>query len=306
MKTDLHQHLWTTPLLDALEQRECPPFIRRSDGVAVVTCAGEQPYAIDVAAQGPGRRQAQLRADGLDRAVIAISSPLGIEALPRAQAQPLIDAHLNGVAALGSAFAAWGPVALDDAGPADVDRVLDRGCIGISIPAGALADHDRLAALDPLLNRVAERAVPLLVHPGPALGDRPAEPALGDPLWWPAVSRYVSQMQLAWLTFVTAGRREHPELEIVFAMLAGGAPLLSERLELRGGPAVALRDPHTHYDTSGYGPALVETTARLVGERQLVFGSDRPVVDPPLLGREALLARNADRLFAGVLVRAAA
>ena len=48
-------------------------------------------------------------------------------------------------------------------------------------------------------------------------------------------------------------------------MLAGGAPLLSERLATRGGPAVDLQDPLTFYDTSSYGPRLVEAMARWVG-----------------------------------------
>ena len=44
-------------------------------------------------------------------------------------------------------------------------------------------------------------------------------------------------MQAAWLTFATHGRRELPRLRVVYAMLAGGGPLLSERLATRGGPA---------------------------------------------------------------------
>ena len=48
-------------------------------------------------------------------------------------------------------------------------------------------------------------------------------------------------------------------------MLAGGAPLLSERLAARGGPAIELRDPLTFYDSSSYGPAMVEAMARCVG-----------------------------------------
>jgi len=45
-------------------------------------CAGEQPYVIDIEAEEPDRRAALLRSDGLDLALIAISSPIGIEALP--------------------------------------------------------------------------------------------------------------------------------------------------------------------------------------------------------------------------------
>jgi hypothetical protein len=80
-------------------------------------------------------------------------------------------------------------------------------------------------------------------------------------------------------------------------MLAGGAPLLSERLAARGGPAIDLHDPLVFYDTSSYGPAAVETMARRVGGGQLIYGTDRPVVEPTPTGREALLAANGARLL---------
>ncbi len=144
---------------------------------------------------------------------------------------------------------------------------------------------------------MAERGAPLFVHPGPAPGWRPSEATLSEPLWWRPLTDYVAQVQAAWLTFATLGRREHPRLRVVFAMLAGGAPLLSERLAARGGPAVDLGDPLSFYDTSSYGPAAVEAMARRVGGEQLVYGSDRPVVEPTPTGREALLAENAGQLL---------
>jgi hypothetical protein len=83
-------------------------------------------------------------------------------------------------------------------------------------------------------------------------------------------------------------------------MLAGGAPLQSERLVSRGGPAVALRDPLTFYDTSSYGPGLVDAMADWVGGVQLVYGSDRPVVEPVRCGRERALMDNAARVMGSV------
>jgi predicted TIM-barrel fold metal-dependent hydrolase len=109
---------------------------------------------------------------------------------------------------------------------------------------------------------------------------------------------YVAQMQAAWLTFTTAGRREHPHLRIVFALLAGGAPLLSERLSARGGPPIELRDPLTFYETSSYGATAIEAMAEIVGTSRLVYGSDRPVIEPsgnPRWG--AILQNNAGELL---------
>lgn len=297
MRIDVHQHIWTTALLDALAARRTLPFVRRSRGLTVLHAAGEQPYVIDRAAEAPVRRASLVDGDGLDLALVALSSAIGVEALPRDQAEELIEAHLEGVLALPGEFAAWGPIALDEADPEDVERLLARGCVGVCLPAGALAGPDALASIAPLLERVAVRGAPLLVHPGPAPGWPPAEATLSEPLWWRPLTDYVAQMQAAWLTLATLGRREHPRLRVVFAMLAGGAPLLSERLAARGGPAVDLRDPLTFYDNSSYGPAAVEAMARRVGGEQLVYGSDRPVVEPTPTGREALLADNGAQLL---------
>jgi hypothetical protein len=139
--------------------------------------------------------------------------------------------------------------------------------------------------------------VPLLVHPGRVPGEIGGEAALGEPLWWRALTDYVAQMQAAWLTFVALGRREHPDLEVAFTMLAGCAPLHSERLAARGGPPIDLRDPLIFYDTSGYGPEAVEAMARRVGGDQLLYGSDRPVVEPLPTPRDETLRANAARVL---------
>ena len=296
-RADVHQHVWTTPLLDALASRDAVPFVRRSKGATVLHCRGEQPYVIQTDAEAPERRAQLVHADGLDLAFVALSSVIGVEALERPAARDLIDAHLEGVGALPREFAAWGPLPLDDLDPDDVDRLLAQGCIGVSLPATALLSRGRLAAARPLLERIASRGAPLFVHPGLVATDDPHEPSLAEPLWWPALTSYVAQMQAAWLTFAALGRHEHPQLRIVFAMLAGGAPLLSERLVARGGPRVELGDPLTFYDTSSYGPIAVESVARVVGSEQLVYGSDRPVIEPTPTGREALLQANAARLL---------
>jgi 6-methylsalicylate decarboxylase len=302
MLVDAHQHIWTRPLLDRLAERDLLPLVRYEDGLTVLHSAAESPYVIDVPAEAPAERAARVHEDGVDLAIVAISSPIGIEALPRESALELIDAHLHGVLALPSEFAAWGPIAVDGAQAEEVDELLARGCVGISLPAGALASLDSLEQLGPVLERAEQRDVPVFVHPGRAPGQRATPSEFGEPLWWRALTDYVSQMQAAWLTFTTLGRREHPELKVVFAMLAGGAPLLAERLDSRGGPPVDLRDPGIFYETSSYGPAAIEMAAIRVGESQLVYGSDRPVIDPRRTGRDRLLQANGARLLAGARV----
>jgi hypothetical protein len=289
-RVDIHQHLWNTPLLDALARRACHPFVRREDGLCMLHLAGEPPCVIDVAAEAPEARERLLDVDGLDAAAIAISSPIGIEMLDPDEARELIATHLDGVLELGHRFAAWGPISIRDPDPADVDEALARGCIGISVPSAALADRDALEAIGPVLERVGERGAPLFIHPG---GFAPRQPSLADPLWWTALTSYVSDMQAAWLTFAAHGRRELPRLRVLFGMLAGGAPMLAERLIARGGPVIDLHDPHTFYDTSSYGPMVVEAMAAWLGPDRLVYGSDRPVIEPVRTGREVELMSNA-------------
>lgn len=303
-RIDIHQHVWTTALLDALSERRCLPFVRHDDGLTVLHSGGELPYVINTDVEAPGPRAELVDADGLDLAVVALSSPIGIEALPREVAAELIGAHLDGVLALGDAFAAWGPVPIEAPDPADVDDVLARGCIGISLPACALAGREALSAIGPVLERVQAHGVPLFVHPGGVATRDAREAALTEPLWWRALTDYVSQMQAGWLTFAAHGRRELPRLRVVFAMLAGLGPLQSERLATRGGPAIDLSDPLTFYDTSSYGPRTIETMAGWVGAGQLVYGSDRPVVEPTPTGRDAELMANAGRLLSGAGVPA--
>jgi hypothetical protein len=304
MKTDIHQHLWTEPLVEALARRRELPFVRDEQGLTVLYGAGERPYVIDLDGEVPARRAELVERDRLDRALVCLSSPLGIEPLPRAQAGELIDAYLDGALALGDRFGVWAPLALAHVEPNDVDSALERGCVGISLPAGALDSIDSLARLAPALARAQSRGAPLFVHPGPGTRLPVSEASLGDPLWWPALTRYVAEMQAAWLVWVTAARRLFPELRVVFAMLAGLAPLHTERLHSRGGPAMRRADPLVFYDTSSYGPRAVGLMERAVGVDQLVYGSDRPVVDPgPHDVRKRLdwelFSENAARVFAG-------
>jgi 6-methylsalicylate decarboxylase len=289
-RVDIHQHVWTTPLLDALARRDCHPFVRRDDGLCVLHLAGELPCVIDEASESTASRSRLLEIDGVELAAVALSSPIGIETLAPDQAHELIDAHLDGVLALGERFVAWGPIGIRRPDPAEVDAVLARGCVGISLPSAALADFDALEAIGQVLEHIQELGAPLFVHPG---GFVARQPSLSDPLWWPALTSYVFDMQAAWLTFVTRGRREFPRLRVVFAMLAGGAPLQTERLTARGGPSFDLHDPLTFYDTSSYGPMVIEAMAAWLGPDRLVYGSDRPVIGPVRTGREVQLMTNA-------------
>jgi hypothetical protein len=302
--TDVHQHLWPEGFVSALSQRACAPSVRKADDGRgwVIAVPGEPDSPFGPATHDPDVRAASLRATGLDRALLCNSTPLGIEALPEDEARPLLDAWHDGVFAAGDAFGVWGALPVHGALPEDVDALLARGAVGISLPAAAIASPAGLEAAGPVLARLALRGAPLFLHPGP-IGPATAPREDAGAAWWPALTTYVGDMQRAWHAFVGWGASAHPELRVCFAMLAGLAPLHVERLALRGGPADAVNNPNIFYDTSSYGPRAIAAMAGVVGLDQLVTGSDRPVVDPPLtapLGERAaavMATTNVHRLL---------
>jgi hypothetical protein len=303
---DVHQHLWPEGFVAELSRRTAPPRLYRSAGEWTLRLDGEPAQRFELAAHDPAARSAALELEGIERALVCLSCPLGVESLPREEAAPLLDAFHAGVRELGGPFGLWGALPLHEPDPADVDDVLDGGAAGVSIPAGALLSRRGLERVGPLLRRAEQRDAPLLVHPGPAPW-RPmpwVDPA--SPSWWPALNGYVTQMHEAWFAWAAWGRPAHPRLRIVWAMLAGGAPLHAERLAARGGPGV--QDPLAYYDVSSYGPRAIDAMARVVGIEPLVYGTDRPVVEPTSLvplgeaAREAIAQRNPSRLLGRVPV----
>jgi hypothetical protein len=293
---DVHQHLWPQPLLRALSLRIEPPMLVRRRAGWVLRLRGEPEAPVDLADHDPDRRAALVRADGLDRALVAPSVPLGIEALPPGEAEPLLEVYHEGMDALPNEFGAWAAVGLVDPDAAALARLLDAGFVGACVSAGALGGPQDFDRLGPLLETLERRGAPLLVHPGPA------PPADVDrmPGWWAALTGYVASMQTAWHAFAVWGRPAHPELRVCFAMLAGLAPLHRERVIARGGPAVSDRD--VFLDVSSYGGRSVDAVLREVGVDRLVEGSDRPVVGVTDLAlgdavRTALRERNPARLL---------
>jgi 6-methylsalicylate decarboxylase len=296
---DVHQHLWPEPFLAALERRTEPPCLRRSRAGLTLVLAGEPEAPFDPAPHDPDRRRGEIRGDGADRALVSMSLPLGVETLPRAEAQPILEAWHDGVFALGDPFGVWGAVALDDPRGDDVDALLDRGAVGIALPAAAFATEAGARHVRPLLEALEARDRPLLIHPGAASAGSPALP------WWPACVGYVAELHAGWHGFTAWSRPVHETLRVVFVALAGGAPLHVERIAARGGPALAAFDQLTFYETSSYGPRAIEAVGGVVGVDQLVHGSDRPVVGSPPVhrlgpaGDHALASVNPARLLAG-------
>ena len=300
---DVHQHLLGEPLIEALARRKAPPqLIPRPDGWTFRVAAEPDSILVTEATDAELRRL-ELEADGIDRALVALSTALGIETLPSEEAVPLIEAHHQGSKSCRSSSPAG--ARCRSASPSPIPPTSTRRWRATPsaspCPPPPSPTRPRSSAwrrCSPGWRSGTRRSSSIRAR---SSATRP-RPAAAPPHWWPALTDYVAQMQAAWFAFLHAGRPAHPRLRVLFAMLAGGAPLQLERYAARRGVPAPDPDPLTFYDTSSYGPRMIAALAAEVGAGQLVYGSDRPVVDPhpawpdPQL-RRALLATNPARLF---------
>ncbi len=273
---DVHQHLWPEGVLAVLERRSEAPRARWAGGRWRVELDGEPFFEIDPADHQPEDRAKTM---GVDRALVALSSPVGAESLGPRDALAAIAAWNEAALSLPAAFGWWAatPAALPGDDESELVRAaISDGAAGVCLPADRLSTPARAEEAMPVLEAVAAAGAPVFVHPGPA-GGSPVEPA-----WWSPSTRYVAQQHAAWHAFHLVVRPALPSLRAVFALLAGLAPLHAERVAGRGGRGDRdpLADPLSFYDTSSYGPRAVRAIATAVGIGQLVHGSDYPVAQP--------------------------
>jgi len=271
---DVHQHLWPRAFSRALEQRETAPNL---DGSTLHLPEGA--YEIDIGDDELETRLALLDRADIDTAVVSLQPTLGLETLDAAEREALEGIWEDGILEL--AAAAGGRIT-----PLAVSRPRV-GFAGVSIGADRLEDLTSLAStLDALRGSGF-----LFVHP--VAGSPPA----GAPAWWPAVVDYTSQMQRAYLAWLANGQERWPEVNVVFAILAGGGPIQLERLASRGVDVRAALQRNVFFDTASYGPRALELCIGTCGVEQLVFGTDTPVVDPSHAARAlAGLGEQVERL----------
>lgn len=270
-RVDVHQHLWPESFLDALRSRRVPP---RVDGWTLLL-DDAPPYAIAPAAHDPRARAVQAADDGLDRVLVAVSAVLGLADLPPGEASELATAWHEGALSLPAPFEPWATAGLIEQDATALAGALDAGCVGLELPATALATPAAVERLGPLLQELERADRPLLVHPGPI---SPAT-SVGVPGWWDPVVGYVHQLHAAWWAWWEAGRESFPRLQLCFVALAGLAPLHGERHRARGGEDRAV-DPGVFLETSCYGTRALDATVRTLGVDVICNGSDRPYADP--------------------------
>jgi 6-methylsalicylate decarboxylase len=256
---DIHQHLWPPSFFDALSAREEPPRLRGRG----LELAGQSVWQLDVESHELETRLALMDRLELDQAFVSLQPTLGIAQLPAEEARHLIETWESGI--LEMAAAAGGrlmPLAARE--PA-------AGFAGLCVSGAELLDLDALA---PRLDAVAQSGRFVFVHPGSA-----ATPP-GAPSWWTAIVDYTAEMQAAYIAWLAAGAARWPDLDIVFAILAGGAPIQLERMATRGVDERTAMLPHIWFDTATYGRRALDLAMSTYGVEPMLFGSDVPVVDP--------------------------
>jgi 6-methylsalicylate decarboxylase len=255
---DVHQHLWPQSLVEALAERTSPPLLR--EHTLVLEPEGE--FEIDPAAYGVEACLENLDRAGVDVAVVSCPPTLGIDSLEDDEARRLRDAYHAGARA--AVAASGGRILALSMG------TYEEGFSGAIVAADDLAD---LEGIGPLFDALERHGQFVLVHPGAA------HPPAAAPAWWASTIDYTAQMQRAYGTWLAHGVDRWPGLRIVFAILAGGAPFHLERMQARGYDISNALHPTIYLDTSSYGRRALELCLATFGARQLVFGSDAPVVD---------------------------
>jgi predicted TIM-barrel fold metal-dependent hydrolase len=248
---DVHQHLLPPTLVEALRARREPPRIA---GGSLELAEGTFPF--DERDHDLGERIALLDRDEIDIAIVSLAPTMETEGK-----QELEDAYNEGIRDV--VAEAGGRLRAFAAG-----TCLD-GFAGVCVSAQAL-----MGGLGSLPGELVRTGQVLFVHPGP-----PGAPPAGAPLWWTAVVDYPAQMQAAYYAWLDDDVAGHPDLDVVFAVLAGGAPVQLERLRSRGGDPERASHTRTHLDVASYGARALELCLTALGPDRLVYGSDRPVVD---------------------------
>ena len=299
---DVHQHLWPEAFVDALRARTEPPYL---DGWTL-HCAGEPPTEVDPTDHDVVRRSEALAAAG-QSAVVALSSPLGLEDLPVGESTPLLAAHHEGLEVLDGRFGWWAALPRERVFAADVAAgqtltdLLDRGAAGLQVPATWLSHPDDVVAIRPVLAVLQEAGRPLFVHPGSPTPSRASSTQL--PSWWAPVVDYTAQMAAAWWAWHAAGRGGLADLRVCFGAGAGLAPVHHERLRARGGQLGPV-DRLAFVELSGYGVQAFDALLRTLGVDVLVAASDHPyatALDLPYdpAAHRALHHTNPHRLLTG-------
>lgn len=307
---DTHSHYYGEALFAALARRSEVPRVEAGDPRHMVTSTSRFPLVggfVDLE-----DRLEWMAAQGITHQVITFPGALGPDVLPIAQAEPLVRAVNDELAAVCRAhptrFTALAGLPL-----ADIDRsvreleraVRQLGLRGAILPGNYALSLATLAYLDPVLETASDLGAHLMIHPG-ARHDEDLAPKRWDDLGIHRASTVDLHNGITHgvVTLIHAGLVERfPGASFQVVNLGGAFPMLVERMD----HIVQTRAPDAPlpstllgglvFDCASLGPRSIEMAVAVLGAQRVMFGTDYPIFDSRVSSEALRSARisEADR-----------
>jgi aminocarboxymuconate-semialdehyde decarboxylase len=338
MKIDIHGHFLPAPFCRRLREWDAPLRIESgASGAAVEEGRIETHGETEMLIHDHGAFQLAeafvnvdshltwMESHDIDRQILSVSAPHPNDSaiadeqvveLTRAINEgyaDLQDRYPDRISALGSI-----PLREPDAALDEIDRIVDAGLVGVTVPTSfrgrSLADP----ALTPVFDRIEAEGLPVLAHPRP----NEFSAQLDDDEWMltPLCAFLMdTTFQVSRLIFDGFFDR-HDDLDFIAPHLGGALPYIVGRLE-RGQAAfadgISMERPVMEYleslyfDVISFHPPALAMAIETVGTDRLLFGTDHPfameaaeqtIGDVESLGlsdgeEAAIFADNARELF---------
>jgi len=320
---DIHTHMISEGWVDQLRRHGAPEFAvgRRPDGVEALIENGSMTMPLIPEMFDLGLRLADMDKDGIDVAVLSLTSPnvyWGSAEVSAETAQIINDAMAEAQTAEPDRirFIAALPWQYPDAAMAELARARGKGAVGVMVLANiagmALTDPD----FEPVWAEIDRRGLPVFVHPtnSPAPGGMD----LGPLRLLPTVG-FTFDTTLALTRMVLDGFFDrYANLDIIAAHGGGVLPFIASRIDLffentspaqkkiSQPPSTYLR--RIYYDAVLYDTATLALCMDLGGADRVMFGTDYPhatdvpgileyVGELPADQKQAVFGGNATRLF---------
>jgi aminocarboxymuconate-semialdehyde decarboxylase len=309
---DVHTHMLTEAYLDLLDRHGAPKYRQTTDpaGAGAIVCGGAPFFTLDPAMWDYDRRIVDMDAAGVDLAIVSLTCPnacFGSAEVSLAAARG-VNESMAGQQTLRPDRIRWLaslPWQYPEIAITELARAADAGAVGVMV----IATIDGQPLTDPafadIWAAIDERALPVLVHPGPPVGA--ADLGLADYALVPAAGFPFDTTNAFARLFLDGFLDRYPNLTLIAAHGGGALPYLAARLDRchRILPAASARTAtppseylqRIYYDAVVYSDAALRLCIETAGsDRRVLFGSDYPhtIGDMPgCLARTANLAPQA-------------
>lgn len=292
---DTHAHYYGEVLFDTLARRTQVPRVEAADPRWMVTSTSRFPLTGGFISLTD--RLGWMDTQGIAHQLITFPGALGPDVLPAHEAEPLVRAVNDELAAVvarhPSRFTALAglPLADIDKSVTELERAVRvLGLRGAILPGNYFLSGRQMAKLDPILAAASDLGAHLMVHPG-TRHDEDLAPKRYDDLTMHRASTIELHGAITHgvVTLIHAGLAQRfPNASIQVVNLGGSFPMLVERMD----HIVATRDPgapppsgmlgNLVFDMASLGPRSLEIAVAVLGAERVMFGTDYPIFDSPV------------------------